>query len=413
MNPSKDRIRVLYSFPHKLGAGRICYTAWQQVRGLAAAGADVLVFPGAVQRGLPACLKVRVRPTLARGKIRIPYRVLGRRALALHDAIVARRLLRLAGQIDIVHTWPSGALRTLKVATQMGIPTVLERPSAHTRFVYEAIQSEHERLALPYAQKEEFTPSDDVLTLEEEEFNLADYLLCPSDFVVETFLQRGFAKEKLLRHQYGYDEAVCYPDGQTRPEGRGLKVLFVGYSALIKGLHYALEAWHRSPAHQSGSFVIAGTFTAEFARKFAPLLAHPSVQVLGRRDDVPELMRASDILVLPSLAEGFGLVVVEAMGSGCVPLVSDACTEICKHMENGLTHHVGDVDTLTQHITMLHQDRSLLERFRAACLRAAPQATWTAAGVKLLDVYRDVVERHQHVRSPLLEWDMETLRHGA
>lgn len=46
MSLSKDRIRVLYSFPHKLGADRICYTAWQQVRGLAVAGADVLDAPG-------------------------------------------------------------------------------------------------------------------------------------------------------------------------------------------------------------------------------------------------------------------------------------------------------------------------------------------------------------------------------
>ena len=62
MSLSKDRIRVLYSFPHKLGAGRICYTAWQQVRGLAAVGADVLVFPGAMQRGTPAWLKVEFAP---------------------------------------------------------------------------------------------------------------------------------------------------------------------------------------------------------------------------------------------------------------------------------------------------------------------------------------------------------------
>lgn len=42
-----NRIRVLYSFHHKIGAARIGHTAWQQVRGLAKKGADVLVFPGA------------------------------------------------------------------------------------------------------------------------------------------------------------------------------------------------------------------------------------------------------------------------------------------------------------------------------------------------------------------------------
>ena len=38
------------------------------------------------------------------------------RAVALHDRIVARRIEKLAGQIDIIHTWPLGALETLKTA---------------------------------------------------------------------------------------------------------------------------------------------------------------------------------------------------------------------------------------------------------------------------------------------------------
>jgi glycosyltransferase involved in cell wall biosynthesis len=108
---------------------------------------------------------------------------------------------------------------------------------------------------------------------------------------------------------------------------------------------------------------------------------------------MPALMRKSDILVLPSIEEGFGLVIVEAMGSGCVPLVSDACTEVCRHMENGLVHHVADVKALTEHITMLHKDRDLLARLRAGCLSTAPQVTWTAAGRKLLQVYRDILRR--------------------
>jgi len=158
-----------------------------------------------------------------------------------------------------------------------------------------------------------------------------------------------------------------------------------------KGVHYALEAWLRSPASQDGTFLIAGDFLPAYAQKLAPMLAHPSVRVLGHRNDVPELMRKSDILVLPSIEEGFGLVITEAMGSGCVPLASEACTEICRHMETGLVHQVGDVETLTRHITMLYEDRALLERLRAASLSTIPEITWTAAGVRLLQVYRETV----------------------
>src|SRR5262245_23514014 len=114
-----DRPRVLYSFPHKLGAERICYTAWQQVFGLARAGADVVAFPGVLQKSVPS--NVLVRPTLAWRKFRIPYRLLGtQRACALHDHIVVQRLEKLRGSIDIVHVWPLGALKTLRTAKQLG-----------------------------------------------------------------------------------------------------------------------------------------------------------------------------------------------------------------------------------------------------------------------------------------------------
>ena len=60
---------------------------------------------------------------MARGKFRIPNRVLGRMNYArLHDWIVARRIEKMAGQIDIIHTWPIGALETLKTAHRLGHP---------------------------------------------------------------------------------------------------------------------------------------------------------------------------------------------------------------------------------------------------------------------------------------------------
>ena len=101
---------------------------------------------------------------------------------------------------------------------------------------------------------------------------------------------------------------------------------------------------------KDGTFLIAGEFLPDYAEKLAPMLAHPSVQVLGHRNDVPELMRKSDILVLPSIEEGSALVTSEARGSGCVLLVSEAAGAICKHMENALVHQRwGRLDPCTAH----------------------------------------------------------------
>jgi glycosyltransferase involved in cell wall biosynthesis len=389
MNEQK-RVRVLYSFPHKIGADRICYTAWQQVNGLAAAGADMLVFPGVLHKPFPA--NVRVHPTLAWGKLRISYKLMGTmRACALHDYIVSQRIKKLVGQIDIIHTWPVGALKTLKVAAMLGIPTVLERPNAHTRYAYETYARECERLGVSMPPNHEYAYKKDVLQKEEEEYNLAYRILCPSDFVVKTFLEQGFSREKLVRHIYGFDEKRFFPDTKPRERDKGLTMISVGVQAMKKGLHYALEAWLQSPAHRDGTFMIAGEFLPGYAEKLSSMLSHPSVRVLGHRNDVPELMRKSDILVLPSIEEGFGLVCVEAMGSGCVPLVSEACTDVCKHMENALVHRVGDAKSLSQQITMLYEDPALLESLRNGALCTAPEVTWNVAGVKLLEAYRNVL----------------------
>jgi glycosyltransferase involved in cell wall biosynthesis len=393
MARNPEKIRVLYSFPHKLGAARICYTAWQQVRGLASAGADLLVFPGALQREVPP--GVKVRPTLARGKFRIPYKVLGKmRALALHDYIVSRRLRKLEGMIDIVHVWPDAALQTIKVAARLGIPTVLERPNAHTRYAYESVQKEARRIGVALPSNNEYAFHTDVLRKEEEEYNLTDFLLCASDFSIESFVKQGISRDKLLKHTYGYDENEFYPaDSLGKRDGKGIRMLFVGDCAVRKGVHFALEAWLNSPASKDGVFMIAGGFLPAYAEKLSAMLSHPSVKVLGHRKDVPELMRNSDILVLPSIEEGFGLVCVEAIGSGCVPLVSEACTDVCEHMENSLVHRIGDVAELTRHITMLYNDPDLLKRLRTNCIEAAPGLTWTVAGTKLLDAYSEAIKR--------------------
>jgi glycosyltransferase involved in cell wall biosynthesis len=386
-------MRVLYSFPHKLGADRICYTAWQQVKGLAAAGADVLLFPGVLSRPVPD--SVEVHPTLARGKLRVPYKLVGKlRALALHDKIVARRLEKLAGQVDVIHLWPCAALETIKTAKRLGIPTVLERPNAHTRLCYEVVAAECKRVGIQTPHGD-YQPSEVVLDREEAEFEATDFLLCASEFAARSFLDRGFPAAKILRHQYGFDESEYFPETMLRTPGRKFTALFVGVDAVRKGLHLATEAWLGSPAAKDGTFFIAGELTQEYTERFAKDLSSASIVQLGHRSDVPRLMQSADILLMPSIEECFALVCAEAIGAGCVPLASNACTEMCRHMENALVHQVGDVATLQRHITELRDSSELLARLRAGALRSRGEWTWTAAGRVLEDAYEKAVWNYQ------------------
>ena len=281
-------------------------------------------------------------------------------------------------------------LETIKTAKRLGIPTVLERPNAHTRLCYEVVAAECKRVGIQTPHGD-YQASDAVLAREEAEFAAADFLLCASEFAAQSFRDRGFPEAKILRHQYGFDESEYFPQAALREPGKKFTALFVGVDAVRKGLHLATEAWLGSPAAKDGTFFIAGELTQEYKQRFATELANPSIVQLGHRRDVPRLMQSADVLLMPSIEEGFALVCAEAIGAGCVPLASNACTEMCRHMENALVHEVGDVAALRRHITDLHASPELLARLRAGALRSRAEWTWIEAGRVLLAAYGQAI----------------------
>lgn len=393
-------LRVLYSFPHKIGATGVCHAAWQHVKSMHDAGAEVTVFPGVLHKPFPS--GIRVRTTLSRGELRISYKVLGRMASCkLHDWIVARRLRKMAGEFDIIHGFALGSLETLRAARELGIPTVLERCNAHTRFAFKVVAAECEKLGIrmPKGHAHAFNAED--LRREEEEYDATDYLFCPSDFVARTFQDLGFSPERLARFQYGFDENACYPSAEPSGDKPGLTVLFAAGCAPRKGLHYALDAWLKSSACHEGKFLVVGDFIPGYAEILSSQLSHPSVSLLGYRKDLADIMRASDVMVLPSIEEGSALVTYDARGAGCVLLVSDSTGAVCEHEKNALVHRTGDVGTLANHFSRVHEDRALLARLRATSLETANELTWAAAGRKMLDAYRKIVSGHHDATDDL------------
>ena len=381
-------MRVLYSFPTRLGTSGIGTTAWHQVVGLAEHGVDVTVVCGTCERPLPA--DVEVIETLRPAGVKIPFRALGfDRAVALHDRRAARLLARRRGTIDIVHGWPLGSERTLAAANRAGAPSVLERPNAYTEFAFAEVERERRELGLGEDSSSPHTRNPERLAREQREYDSASRLLCPSDFVASTFRDAGVPGERLARHRYGYDPARFDAAGRE-DDGRPFTVAFVGRGEPRKGLHYALRAWVASGAGESGRFVIVGAIDPDYREVLAPLLVHPSVDERGHVPDPAALMRSCDALVLPSVEEGSALVTYEARACGCVLLVSDRAGAVATDGVDAFVHTARDQDALTGHVRTLASDPERLRRMRAAALERAGALTWSEAGRVLADVYAAV-----------------------
>jgi glycosyltransferase involved in cell wall biosynthesis len=120
------------------------------------------------------------------------------------------------------------------------------------------------------------------------------------------------------------------------------------------------------------------------------------VRLLGFRRDVPDLMRAIDVMCLPSHREPFGLVYVEAALAEKPVIACEAggAPEIIEHGETGLLVRPQNVPDLTQAILTLLDNRGLAstmgQRGREAALA---RFTWHKYLAKLHDVYGRVIGR--------------------
>jgi glycosyltransferase involved in cell wall biosynthesis len=234
--------------------------------------------------------------------------------------------------------------------------------------------------------------SEKTLELEEREYDEADILLVPSDYSLETFVARGIAPAKLRLHRYGFDVDRFYTsaDDARRPADRPFTAIFVGRCEPRKGLHLALRAWIDSGAADDGRFVVCGSFEPGYREAIEDLLEHPSVEVRGYVADPAALMRESDVFCFPSIEEGSALVTYEARACGCVLVVSEAAGARTEDGVDGLVHEPGDLATLTQHLRLLHEDPTLLERLREAALARSDDLSWRAAAEELVGVYASV-----------------------
>lgn len=147
--------------------------------------------------------------------------------------------------------------------------------------------------------------------------------------------------------------------------------IVVGRLYNVKGHKTLLEAWARLVKDFKGELLLLvvgeGILKNALVRQAREAGIEKSMRFLGTRTDVPLLLRASDALVLPSLYEGFGIVLLEAMTVGTPVIASKTggIHEVVKHGWNGLLCSPGDASDFCAKLHKLLITASLQRRLAA------------------------------------------------
>lgn len=188
------------------------------------------------------------------------------------------------------------------------------------------------------------------------------------------------------------------------PDSRVFRVGYIGRISAGKRLHELLDALAlmRGRGIQA-ELLVAGNFVDDAYRRLIEdrLESHglkQAVHMLGYQENLEEVYYAIDTLVVPSLNEPFGRVVIEAMAHGvpCVAANSGGIPEIIEHGETGLLYPPGDVQTLTAMLEDLSVATWKLDAFRQNARRMVGERFNIEAQIRQLDAcYQSILRRHQ------------------
>jgi glycosyltransferase involved in cell wall biosynthesis len=229
----------------------------------------------------------------------------------------------------------------------------------------------------------------------------AERLICVSQATQQDAVRfLGVAGQQCVVIPEGVDRQVFTPDPAGHESPGSPFILFVGGDFPNKNRVAAVEAFARltqasTLPHQLVLLGKDNTPITELSRR------HPGLDLARIRriqhvshGELCQLYRTSDLLLFPSLCEGFGLPVLEAMASG-TPVITSSISALPEVAgDAALLVDPYDVDAITAGMLQVLASPSLQARLRAAGLARAKVFTWEKMARRTLDVYREVTERH-------------------
>ena len=284
------------------------------------------------------------------------------------------------------------SLEAIRIAKSKGMITILERGSSHRAFQKRILENEYRLTNI--VSVDDFTNREKVFQREIQEYEEADFISIPSNFVKRTFIEQGIDEHKLIVNAYGVSLKEMH---QVERTDKKFRIIFAGSGCLRKGYHYLLQAvselnfddlevWH------------LGTLRPEM-KKYMNKYQSKNWILKGhiKQTELYKYYSQGSVFILPSIEEGFAMVQFQAMACG-LPLICTTNTGgedlISKNGEEGFVIPIRDVEALKDKITVLYKNPDICKEMGVkAKKRIQSGFTWDDYGKRYIDNLKSIINR--------------------
>ena len=386
--------RVIYSINAPLGGVGIGTTAYYEVKNTDKEGLIKEIYCSGLQVGdlkskIVSFKSLSYASLICRGiqKKIFPKFMADNLVSELFDILVSKRIKKA----DIFHGWNGFSLRSAKSAKKNGSLVFIEQASSHPANQRKILLEEYEK----YGEDKSMLPSEKSIRKSQELFDLADYVLIPSDFVKDSFIREGFPPEKLIQIPFGVDVEKYAPSDKR---DKTFRVIFVGSVQLRKGIQYLLQAWEELSL-KNAELVIVGRVWPDARNAVAKYRENKSINFVGFEKDPKKYYSISDVSVFPSLEEGSALVSYEAMASG-LPLIATYNTgSVMRDKKDGFIIPIRDVKALKEKIKYFYDHPEKARAMGKSARKHVEDFTWEDYGEKITQAYETALIKKKKIHN--------------
>jgi glycosyltransferase involved in cell wall biosynthesis len=302
-----------------------------------------------------------------------------------HDQWVANNLVKAKRNgIEGVYAYEDGAFITFTKAKKLGLKCIYDLPIGYYKSARFLMQQEFESNPEWSSTLTGFNDSQTKLNNKDKELALADVVFVASTFTKKTLEEYSGDLKEIKVIPYGFPEVLHKKDFKPLAE-RKLKILFVGGLSQRKGLSYLFEAV--SGLQDKLELTIVGQKAVPNCKALNQALQNHTWIPTLPHDQVLDIMRDHDVFVFPSLFEGFGLVITEAMSQG-VPVITTERTagpDLIENNVDGWIVPAGTSNAIKNVLNNILENPELLKQFGLAAQAKAAARPWSVYGQEMAD----------------------------
>ncbi len=234
-----------------------------------------------------------------------------------------------------------------------------------------------------------------VFNIEREGMEVADVVVAVSHMTRNTVINRhGISPEKVITVHNGVEPPTDASKVEVKRHLNEKIVTFLGRITYQKGPEYFIEAAHKILQKDDNvRFVMAGSgdLLSRMIRRVAQLNMGTHFHFTGflKGDDVDRMFGLSDVYVMPSVSEPFGISPLEAMRSS-VPVIISRQSGVSEILKHALKIDYWDVDAMADAIYALLHYPSLSKMFRIYGKTEVENIKWDQAGIKVKSIYKQL-----------------------